>query len=173
MIDERDLADPRRETMVAEIVRDGAKAPSFPAIQVQAENVGSQVEERADSAIMEARPAERFVRLNVLIALLTFADGVLESLIYDDFSLIGFSAIFVAPFVLFAWSLRGTEADVPRWLRISGWTCVALAGTCVLSGGNALLSTPMDVACVVMSAGFFGLLGVSGLVQLKAARKFP
>jgi hypothetical protein len=86
--------------------------------------------------------------------------------------LLAVSAIFVAPFAWFAWNLNKSEAASSRtWLRVSGLACLALAGTCVATGISAATSTPRDVACVFVSIGFLGLLGASGVYQLKEAAR--
>jgi hypothetical protein len=157
--------------MVAEAVRGNVIAPPA-TIPESAAGVEGRDSARVERSTPVLSPARRFARLNALIALLTFADGVLESFIYDDFSLVGFSAVFVAPFLWFAWSLsRSHGLETARWLRISGWSCLALAATCVFSGIGAVTQTPVDVACVVMSAAFLAIMGGAGLGQLRAGRE--
>jgi hypothetical protein len=130
---------------------------------------------RTESSAVEARatesaPLRRFVKLNLAVAALMLLDGVLEAIIYGDIGLLATSAFFVAPFVWFAWHLDKAEpAGADRWLRISGVACLGLAAMCIWSGVSAFTSTPQDVTCVVMSMTFLGILGASGVYQLREA----
>jgi hypothetical protein len=112
----------------------------------------------------------RFVRLNLLLAGLMVLDGILEALIYADTSLL-FGALFAAvPFAWIALHLNRVDAARTRTpLTVSGVVCIALAALCIDSGVTAFTSTPCDVACVVMSIAFLGILSAAGFSQLRSA----
>jgi hypothetical protein len=140
--------------------------------------VARAVQRQSDSPVQDATPHGRHAAfslprlrgaaaINAVLALLMVLDGVAESLIYGDWSLLVFSAGFAALFAFYGRRLSQPEADRRRWLRTSGWSCAALAGLCVISAVGAVVSSPVDVACVFIASGFFAAFTTASIHQLK------
>lgn len=94
------------------------------------------------------------VAVNAGLAVMLFLDLIAETIVYG--------ALAIEPLVLglgfglVAYRLHRLSEPSTKWLRISGWASVLLAGLCVLSFGTSL-SAPVDIACAVAS----GILGVA------------
>jgi drug/metabolite transporter (DMT)-like permease len=83
---------------------------------------------------------------------------VLDTFIGDGPIALPIGALLALVFYKFAVKLSQGEEIPARWLRISGHTCLALAGLSGLALWGSLMS-PVDVACAIWSGAFIGGFG--------------
>jgi hypothetical protein len=84
-----------------------------------------------------------------------------------------YNLIVAAPAVaVFGMAARSIAANrnARRWLRVSGWSCVSLAGLCALFFAGSLTETPMDVSCAISSGIFGAVFGCVGYYQVNRSR---
>jgi hypothetical protein len=112
---------------------------------------------------------DRAASINAFLAALLVVWVLAELAIYQT----SYNLVVAAPAVaVFGMAARNIASNhsAGRWLRVSGWSCVSLAGLCALFFVGSLTATPVDVSCAISSGIFGAVFGGAGYYQAKRSR---